>query len=449
MPFIHLGDVVGSGSFGIVFRMLIDFKPEPGFVMKIFASLVGPEGGELVTSVSLFTEDKLTKDADYIQLTWDFLTGLVPEIAARGAQVTDLDMRHYLLYVANHGLMWGAVMPEVRPMSFILYSTFTEDQRLKFAEGIPRALKKVHSEGFIHGDVKPDNFALLPDNTVILLDFGLFTAAPCVVKNRGAIFAEEFRAPEFSAPEDSVLLVTQAADVWAGGITLLALENGGYLGTEVLRRLKLTSSVNDNLELLKTVFPKANSRILDIAASMLIADPALRCAPYKPPPAPNAGASYVGMLPYDQTCAVFSDIAVIIDARDALDRRTLTNWEITRLIGCSVDLFFRAYATGITKHITYRLLNCACLSIASVISNLGGRFVLCYPDFRRVEADLNFTSKDLLCAILAVVDALGGKLMPPHKGVNWGLGTHELSNAEGEAAWHHLVIWSLLPQLVV
>jgi len=453
MEMIMLDEMLGGGSYGTVFTTIVDCKKEAG-VIKVFSPF-GPRGGELVSPVSLFDDDDeemLGKDPDYDVLLWDFLTCLVPEIAARGAGVADLAMQHCLLHVSGHGLMWGAVMPQVRPLSFSLYRSFNEQQRLKFAGGLQRALHKVHTEGYIHGDVKPDNIALNADNSVILIDFGLFTAAPCVIKNRGAIYAEEFRAPEFYlAPDQSVIVVTQAADIWAAGITLLALELGHYVGVERLRRIQFTNCVNDNFDALQREFPHFNPCILALAATMLIVDPALRQPPIQPniPPG-NPGAGYVGMLNPIFMDGLVHDTSVIVNALDA-EEKVLTNWEITRLVGCSLDLFLRAYATGMCtatkKGITMRLLNCACLCIASVISNLGGCFVFAYKDFKRVQHDLNFTQKDLLCTVYAVVEALKGKLMPPHKGAHWGLGDKELTAIQGMCIWEYFKIWIKLPVL--
>jgi hypothetical protein len=358
--------------------------------------------------------------------------------------------------VAGKGVVWGAVMPQLKLVNFEVYKGMSEAERLAFVSGLQSALAKVHEHGYVHGDVKPDNLALSADgHRVVLIDYGLVCAAPSVTTARKSLYSPEFRPPEFWRKGE--VLVTFAADVWAAGVTLLALEHGRYSGKSFIRNLGLTSSWESNFELLESTFPMANKRVLSAAASMLIVDVEKRISfvgkPVEMVPVPN----YVGLLPYDYTYAACEDMQIIIHAREEHEKQfslqpVLTNWEMANLMLCAIDLFTRAYATGKTRDVmTMRLLNCACLSLASVLSSPGGRFVLMYKDFNRVQpGGLGFLPKNLVSAVNLVIEIVGGKLLPLGGGVRRqrvGLGSKELTIPEGKALWCGLRIWAVLPLL--
>lgn len=463
MDMIVLDEVLGEGTFGSVCTATVNGKRESE-VLKVFKGERGTVllGGELICPVGVNTKDELREKAEransefWNEKLWELLTSVVPEIAARGMGGADKEMhfKHHLMYVSGQGVLWGAVMPQVKPVSFALYKNMLEAERLEFVSGLQSALAKVHEQGYIHGDVKPDNVAL-SEGRVVLIDYGLVCAAPCVTRGRKSLYSPEFRAPEFKGKGN--LLVTFAADVWAAGVTLLALERGHYNGKSFIRDLKLTSSWETNFEVLESAFPTANKRVLLAAASMLIVDVEKRASfvskPAEVVPVPN----YVGLLPSEYTFGACDDMQVIIHAREEYDwqysmENSLTNWEMANLLLCAVDLFTRAYATGKTiDKITIRLLNCACLSLASVISSPGGRFVLMYKDFNRVQpGGLNFTPKDLVFAVNLVIEIVGGQLLPLGGGVRRqraGLGSKELTIPEGKALWSGLRFWAALPLL--
>jgi len=463
MEMIVLDKVLGEGSYGTVCTATVNGRQEPG-VLKVFTG--GLMGGELICPVGLNQPDALCDAAEnanaelWNDKLWELLTSVVPEIAARGMGGADVELhlKHYLLYVGGRGVVWGAVMPQVKPMTFEVYASMSEAARLAFVAGLQSALGKVHEHGYIHGDVKPDNVALSADGSrVVLIDFGLVCAAPCVTKGRKSLYSPEFRPPELTCKKDVVAVVTFAADVWAAGVTLLALENGRHNGKSFMRHLKLTSSWEANFELLESTFPLANKRVLSAAASMLIVDAEKRASfvgkPAEVLPVPN----YVGLLPYDYTFAACEDMQIIIHAREEHEKQfsnkdVLCNWEMGNLMYCAIDLFTRAYATGKTREaISMRLLNCACLSLASVLSSPGGRFVLMFKDFDRVQpGGLGFTAKELVSAVNLVIEILGGKLLPLGGGVRrqrLGLGNKELTIAEGKALWCGLRVWAMLPLL--
>lgn len=85
---------------------------------------------------------------------------------------------------------------------------------------IAGALAHMHSKGFIHGDVKPDNI-LFDGSNYVLCDFGL--AAPNTRERLiMPLQTAEYRAPEIDT-NAFTCVITAKTDVWALGCTLYRL----------------------------------------------------------------------------------------------------------------------------------------------------------------------------------------------------------------------------------
>jgi serine/threonine-protein kinase len=61
---------------------------------------------------------------------------------------------------------------------------------------LAEALSYLHAQGVIHGDIKPSNILILPDFTIILLDFGVAEKVNCP----GPKLAYSY-SPDYSSPE--------------------------------------------------------------------------------------------------------------------------------------------------------------------------------------------------------------------------------------------------------
>ena len=77
----------------------------------------------------------------------------------------------------------------------------------------------LHSQGVVHGDVKPANLVLTPEGRVVLVDFGLSRAPD----DRGAPLTG---SPGYVAPESSSGDLSSAADVYGLAATAVALLTG-------------------------------------------------------------------------------------------------------------------------------------------------------------------------------------------------------------------------------
>ena len=75
---------------------------------------------------------------------------------------------------------------------------FSEARALDLIMDIADALREIHRVGVVHRDLKPDNIVLLPDNSPVILDFGLSKALDFTTMTKtGAIVG----TPQYLAPE--------------------------------------------------------------------------------------------------------------------------------------------------------------------------------------------------------------------------------------------------------
>ena len=78
-------------------------------------------------------------------------------------------------------------------------------------------LAHLHSLGYIHGDVKPDNYFIFSDGTIKLADFGL--TVPEIYARKGIpAYTSDYRPPE--------VVEAVASDIWALGVTILTIVAG-------------------------------------------------------------------------------------------------------------------------------------------------------------------------------------------------------------------------------
>ena len=109
-----------------------------------------------------------------------------------------------------------------------------------FFKQMTSAIQYLHSEGIVHGDIKPENMLLSGDGTVKIADFGqsLKIMGACGKGKKSSMLTRTLGTPAYLAPEICAGEEYDgfAADVWALGVTLYSFMFGRlpFEGTTVV-----------------------------------------------------------------------------------------------------------------------------------------------------------------------------------------------------------------------
>lgn len=98
---------------------------------------------------------------------------------------------------------------------------FTVSIAVDFAVGICDALQYAHSDGVLHGDLRPANVIVSPEGVVKVTDFGV---ARAIAASRAATARNESRVAPYVAPEAAASgILAASADVYALGAVLFEM----------------------------------------------------------------------------------------------------------------------------------------------------------------------------------------------------------------------------------
>ncbi|RUP52446.1 kinase-like domain-containing protein [Jimgerdemannia flammicorona] len=99
----------------------------------------------------------------------------------------------------------------------------TLSQMVSILKGLLSGLVEIHKHGYIHRDIKCENFFLGEDNTIVIGGFGFSSLKPIVKPSSEEAGDILFWAPEVCEGK----FINQKADIWALGIVVLKILNFG------------------------------------------------------------------------------------------------------------------------------------------------------------------------------------------------------------------------------
>jgi serine/threonine protein kinase len=132
-----------------------------------------------------------------------------------------------------------------------------------------RALKRIHDENVIHGDIKLENFVIDKTGKVRLIDFGLSEKLPDKDGfSNAACGSDNYRAPE----QIRMAKHNNKVDVWAMGIAFVALVTGEFPFTTESAYAHSLAVLGEKPKL-DDVKRRGGEELLDLVSGMLAKNP--------------------------------------------------------------------------------------------------------------------------------------------------------------------------------
>ncbi|KAI7884822.1 kinase-like protein [Lichtheimia hyalospora FSU 10163] len=149
----------------------------------------------------------------------------------------------------------------------------TINQLVHIITSIASGLAQIHRHGYIHRDIKCDNIFLMQEtNEIVIGDFGVVSISPAADSNVEEAGVVLFWSPELVQRK----IVNRKVDIWALGIVILEILNGGKAPYED-DRLDEEEIKQRILENGKPAFPSdIPSRLVDLLDLCLNPDPKYR-----------------------------------------------------------------------------------------------------------------------------------------------------------------------------
>ena len=198
-------EVVGSGSFGTVYKVEKDGKIyaakvfSESFVLKEYKADRNRITNE-IDALKIVDSDNLVKyydDFDYLLESGSKTHIIIMEFVT-GKKLTDI-----IDYIDN------------------------DDQLINLFKDILNAVKQLHSYGIIHRDLKPDNILMTDDGIIKVIDYGLVKLIDFSSITRTG---DNIGSPMFMAPEQIVdsKHITTKSDIYSLGVILYLMFTKSY-----------------------------------------------------------------------------------------------------------------------------------------------------------------------------------------------------------------------------
>ena len=190
--------LIGEGRFGLCF-LINSFKYQKNFVLKATK------------------KEKSSANEDSFKREVEMLTHLChPQIISIYTYFSDNLFYYIILEYAPNGSLENYVKK---------YGPIQEEHILrKIVRQVLEAISYIHSKGFTHHDIKPDNILLAGADTVKICDFGF----ACVKKACGDMCNHFTGSLPYMAPEVLALKSHDPikADIWSLGISFYYIATG-------------------------------------------------------------------------------------------------------------------------------------------------------------------------------------------------------------------------------
>jgi serine/threonine protein kinase/CheY-like chemotaxis protein len=188
-------------------------------------------------------------------------------------QVFDVGTSNGCYYYAMEALPCRSLLDRVRESGAL-----PEPEVLLLGERLSSALDFMHSQGFMHRDVKPDNILFTNEGGVKLIDFGLACAHDDARLTQEGTF---IGTPGYVAPENvsEYRALRPNADIYSLGATLFFAATGRSAFPEGNgATAKLTAQVNGDAAPLREANPRISEALAGVITKMLERDPEDRYA---------------------------------------------------------------------------------------------------------------------------------------------------------------------------
>ncbi|ODV91955.1 hypothetical protein CANCADRAFT_42581 [Tortispora caseinolytica NRRL Y-17796] len=242
-----LGDCVGKGAFGVVYKGLHKLTGETVALKEIRISNLS------TSELSSMTEEiRLLKNLNH------------PNIVKYKGYLKNSSCLYIILEFCESGSLYNI---------YRKYGRIPEDLVALYISQVLTGLNYLHSQGVIHRDIKGANILTTKDGQVKLADFGVAThmsAKTC----RSMVGTPNWMAPEVIELEGP----SSASDIWSVGCTIIELLDGAPPYSNLEQMATLYAIVNSE----HPPFPENSSRtVQDFLLQCFQRDPNLRVSAKK------------------------------------------------------------------------------------------------------------------------------------------------------------------------
>lgn len=132
------------------------------------------------------------------------------------------------IYAFLETMEFGFIFMEYFPLTLSHRSQLSNDKFFKYTKQLLQWLEMLHNKGGLHCDIKPYNLCINAEDDLRIIDYGLINNLDCSID--GLVASPFYRHPYiYRAVGERMSYTTHIAiDMWAVGMSLLEMMNGGF-----------------------------------------------------------------------------------------------------------------------------------------------------------------------------------------------------------------------------